>query len=198
MTMDRARGSAEQTPARQPRRRAADDPLRERYEQYRRRQAARLVTLLPRDAIRPLYREARARALRRGTFDPQDPVRALMELCLEVLPLPPFQRWHQDLEQNPVAHLEDEAPAGQPRGQPRPTLADTRTLTAVGCLWYASLHLYADDDGWRGFVAFHSPERSGAHRTADIFHESSPADVRERFRSFEPQTLEAFLRSVLP
>ena len=36
------------------------------------------------------------------------------------------------------------------------------------------------------------------HRTALVFRESDPADLRERFLSFESGTLEAFLRSALP
>lgn len=176
----------------------SDPQLRERYEQYRRRQAARLLTLVPRDAVRPLYRQARARALRRGSFDPKDPVQALVELCLELLPLPPFERWRDDLERNPLPHLEDEAWGRSPQPAPRATRADTRVLTYRDVLWYASLHLYPHHHGWRGFIAFHSPQRPEPLRTADIFQEATAAQVRDRFRSFEEQTLEAFLRSVLP
>lgn len=197
--MNRAHGPTSfPTPAGAPRPAPSELKLRERYEQYRRRQAARLVSLVPRDAVRPLYRQARARALRRGSFDPKDPAQALVELCLELLPLPPFERWREDVERNPLPHVEDEAWGRNAHPAPRATRADTRVLTYRGVLWYASLHLYPDHHGWRGFIAFHSPQRPEPLRTADIFHEINAAQVRDRFRSFEDETLKAFLRSVLP
>jgi hypothetical protein len=36
------------------------------------------------------------------------------------------------------------------------------------------------------------------HRTADVFVEARAEDVRRRFRTFSPDTLQAFLRSALP
>lgn len=197
--MDRAHyATGHRAPGSLPRPELTEAQLKARYEQYRRRQAARLVTLIARDAVRPLYRTARARALQRAAFDPKDPARALVELCLQLLPLPPFERWREDLANNPLAHLEDEAWGARPRTHRRSTLTDTRTLAHGGSVWHAALNVYADEDGWRGFIAFHSPGRPASLRTADIFREPTPADVRERFRSFEPHTLEAFLRSVLP
>jgi hypothetical protein len=51
---------------------------------------------------------------------------------------------------------------------------------------------------WRGFIAFEDARSRDVHRTAVIFREWAPADVRERFMSFEPTALAAFLRSALP
>lgn len=197
--MSRAHGpTSSPTPTGAPRPATSELQLHERYELYRRRQAARLVTLMPPDAVRPLYRKARDRALRKGSFDPKDPAQALIELCLELLPLPPFEQWRDDLERNPLPHIEDEAWGRGDPSAPRTTRADTRVLTYRDTVWFASLHLYPDDHGWRGFIAFHSPQRPQPLRTADIFQEPTATQVRHRFHSFQEETLEAFLRSVLP
>ena len=72
-----------------------------RYEQYRRRQARRLLDLLPRDAVRPLHRAASVRGAQ------ADPLERLVSFCVEILPLPPFDVWVVDLARHPEAHFRD-------------------------------------------------------------------------------------------
>ncbi|HKJ02771.1 MAG TPA: hypothetical protein VJ997_09960, partial [Longimicrobiales bacterium] len=77
--------------------------LQDRYDAYRRRQATRLVQMIPREAVRPLYRRARE-ARRLGALgDPgdDDPLALLVAFCQRLLPLPPFDAWLEDLRTNP-------------------------------------------------------------------------------------------------
>jgi hypothetical protein len=64
--------------------------------------------------------------------------------------------------------------------------------------WTAHLRSFRDGSTWRGFIAFEDSLSRRVHRTALIFQESGPVDVRDRFLSFEPSALIAFLRSALP
>ncbi|HET9947470.1 MAG TPA: hypothetical protein VFQ22_00965, partial [Longimicrobiales bacterium] len=69
----------------------ARDELLSQYRAYRTRQARRLIQMLPREAVRPLYR----RAIREGFGDESgsDPLGALVRYCESLLPLPPFAEW---------------------------------------------------------------------------------------------------------
>lgn len=167
--------------------------LEERYCAYRRHQASLLVKALPREAIRPLYRRARART----AAAPHDPLALLVSLCEELLPLPPFDVWKADLLAHPDGHLRDlgdwaEAPAAD-----RPATTAVRRFSADGRRWVAFLRAYRVAGGWRGLIAFRD-ESGRVFRTAGIFHEPCPTELTERFATFDDASLEAFLRSALP
>ena len=174
----------------------AEVELREEYADYVERQARQLVALLPREAIRPLYRAARAdRSL---DTVPDDPLAKLTAYCGRLLPLPPFHVWVDDVRRNPEAHLAelDEAPDA-PTALAPATLVSRRLTRGAG-RWVARLRGYRDGDTWRGFIAFEDSASGTVHRTTTIFRETDPRDLRRRFLAFEPGTLEAFLRSALP
>jgi len=174
--------------------------LRLRYGSYRRRQAARLVQILPRDAVRPLYRRARETARRDSQMDMlvEDPLALLVEYCERLLPLPTFELWCEDLARNPEAHLSDldESPGGPTFDAPSTMAA--RSLTYAKRGWTARLCAFRDDAFWRGYITFEDVGRGRVHRTGSIFCEHDPGELRRRFLSFEPPALEAFLRSALP
>lgn len=171
------------------------DELRQRYDAYRRGQAAALPGLLPREAVRGVYRAARED---RGAAGVDDPLALLTDWCARLLPLPPFDVWVEDYRRNRDAYLEvlGEAPAAPTRAAP--VTVDLRALEHRGRRWYAGLDVFRDGDGWRGVLAFHAGDGGRLHRTGDVFHGSDPRELRERFLSFDDPTLEAFLRSVLP
>ena len=85
-----------------------------RYHGYRRRQATRLLHVMPREAVRDLYGQAREWAKGRGLHDGQDPMATLVRFAEHLLPLPPFEVWLADREQYPLCHIEDsnEGPHG--------------------------------------------------------------------------------------
>lgn len=175
--------------------------LRVRYGSYRRRQAARLLQLLPREAIRPLYRCARMTALDSGVAPEDvsdDPMALLVRYCEQLLPLPPFEIWYEDLRQNPDAHLADlDESADGPTADAPSTMA-TKGLTFAGRDWLAHLRAFRDGGFWRGYITFEEVGQGRVHRTTAVFCERDPGDLRRRFLSFEPVALEAFLRSALP
>jgi len=169
--------------------------LRERYAAYRRTQAAGLLRMLPQEAIRPLYRKAREVV---GPGDSEDPLSLLVRYCERILPLPPFDVWMHDLDRNPDAHLRDlDGSAAAPTVN-APSTVEVREVSYQGRRWRASLRSFRDQGVWRGFIAFDSERGTGVHRTTEIFCESDLTKLRERFVSFSPATLEAFLRSSLP
>jgi hypothetical protein len=166
------------------------------YRAYRKRQARGLVGMLPKEAVRPLYR----RALRAGNGEKEstDPLATLVDYCETLLPLPPFERWCEDREASPSAYLRDlDDSAAAPTAE-APTTVGTRTFGVGGAVWVAHLRSFRDGDAWRGYIAFEEQESGRVHRTALIFRESDPADLRERFFDFETVALAAFLRSALP
>jgi len=171
-----------------------------RYQSYCRRQSLRLLSLVPREAIRPLYREARVEALA-GSVPGEsvgDPLEALVGFCRRLLPLPPFAEWLHDAQAHPAAHLDDEGfVAGSPR-LGKPVTVEVRPLEARGSRWYAALDVRADGAVWRGRITFRSREDGTTHRTGDVFSETEAESVRSRFLEFDGPTLEAFLRSSLP
>lgn len=170
--------------------------LRARYAAYRRAQAAHLMRLVPRDAIRPLYRRARERMA--PGEEVEDPLALLMRHCEEILPLPPFEVWLEDLSRSPDAHLADLNESADAPTAGAPSTLEVREVRLSGRPWRANLRSFRDRGVWRGFIAFESEGAAGSHRTTTIFCENDLAELRERFLSFSSATLEAFLRSSLP
>lgn len=169
--------------------------IHRRYVAYRRRQAAKLMQMMPREAIRPMVRAARAAGF---GVDEDDPLEMLSRFCDSILPLPPIDVWEQDLYENPDAHLVDLSDAPEAPTAEAPSTMGVRSLKYGGEPWWAHLRSFRDGSGWRGFIAFEEPDSGRIHRTAMIFHEADPADLRERFEAYENASLEAFLRSALP
>jgi hypothetical protein len=164
-----------------------------RYADYRRRHAARLVHLMPREAVRPLYRLARMES-----DGSEDPLELLVAYCERLMPLPPFEVWCTDLMASPEAHLadwDDSADAPTPQA---PSTVEVRSVIYHGRTWLARLKSYREGGVWRGYIAFADAEAGHVHRTAPVFREGDPVALRDRFLSFEPVALEAFLRSALP
>jgi len=177
----------------------SEDPaLEARYRAYRSRQARALVSLLPHRAVRPLYARARAWAGKTGTQVGNDPLATLLLFLQEVIPLPPFAVWLRDRSENLEAHLEEEftsAPAHR-RVSP-PVMVESRGMRLGEAPWRASLSVFRRDEAWRGFISFRPLGEGPAVRTADIFREENPEEIRNRFHSLNAHTLQAFLRSLL-
>lgn len=167
--------------------------LEARYRVYRRHQATLLARALPRDAVRPLYRRAYTRSPP-PTND--DPLAVLRGLCEDILPLPPFEIWKADLEAYPEEHLRDLGDWGEAPTVDRPATVEMQTFPHGGVLWQAFLRVYREPEGWRGLIAFQQ-DSGPVYRTAGVFHEADPAELRQRFLSFDQPALEAFLRSAL-
>lgn len=170
--------------------------LEAQYAAYRRRQARGLLRLLPREAVRPLYRRARAESF--GTEAVDDPLAALLSYCERLLPLPPFEAWREDVLRHATAHLEDLDDSAEAPTAEAPTTVVTRRFTSDDERWIAHLRSYREGEAWRGYIAFEDEGTHRVHRTALIFRESDPVHVRERFLDFDLASLQAFLRSALP
>jgi hypothetical protein len=176
----------------------ASDELDARYRAYRRRQAARLLQLMPREAVRPLYRRAlAARPDAEGPFQ-GDSLALLTDFCEGLLPLPTREAWARDLEAHPEAYLRDLAETVHGPTADAPATLETRTLESGGEAWEVLLRGFHEPSGWRGFLAFRRSGADASFRTATVFQEAHPLGLRDRFRSFEPAALEAFLRSARP
>jgi len=177
----------------------SEDPeLKSRYRAYRSRQAQALVSVLPHEAIRPLYSKARIWAGEVGIPLGKDPLATLLLYLQELIPLPPFEIWLADRAAHLDAHLEEEF-ASEPahhRVSP-PVTVESRGMEMGGRRWRASLKLFRRDDAWRGFITFRRAGDEAGVRTADIFREEDPEEIRDRFKAFHSGTLQAFLRSVL-
>ena len=182
--------------------------LRNRYQQYRLREAQAFLHLIPRAGVRPLYGAAREWAKTRGQHDSREPMAALIAYVLETLPLPPFDIWLGDFEGNRFEHTVVRSRHPSSGTVARPTAVDRRLVRHRTRRWSASLELSRDGSRWRGCIAFESaradaqPESRAdskdAFRTADIFVEQDPRVIRDRFREYREETLRGFLRSVLP
>ncbi|MEX2526177.1 MAG: hypothetical protein WEA09_00950 [Gemmatimonadota bacterium] len=191
--------------------------LRALYHRYCTSQGAALTSLLPREAVRPLYREALARRGASTSDDAggsNDPMGLLAQHCASILPLPPFQVWVRDFQAHRMEYLEALAKAVGPQGRSEPVEVEAIPFLSGRQQWVAGLQLFRDGDAWRGFIAFtpqagqdqlapEAPGRSQTRlssqvRTADIFREQLPGEVRNRFRDLSPAALHAFLRSSLP
>lgn len=184
-----------------PLRHVAEPELRERYEGYCRRQASRLVQLIPREAVRPLYRRARDEARRADALadgGEADPLALLVRYCRALLPLPPFEVWREDLRANPGGHFDDLEESADVPTADTPSTMEVRSLEVQGRAWLAHLRSFREAGLWRGYISFEEEGSGRAHRTAAVFCESDAGELRERFLSFEHQALEAFLRSALP
>ncbi len=178
--------------------------MRDRYEAYCRRQARALASILPTEAVRPLY--ARAREWSRTAADPtraveqeKDPLALLVLYLRELLPLPPMDVWLKDRIRHFQAHLEEEFESAQAHRRPSPPVTvESRSVILGPGRWTATLNLFRRDEAWRGFIAFHPVGGGDALRTTDIFREEDPEEIKGRFLAFHDGTLQAFLRSVLP
>lgn len=175
---------------------ASEEELRRWYHAYRRRQARRLVSILPRDAVRPLYRAALAGMDARSAGG-ADPLRVLMEYCATVLPLPPFEVWLADLARYPAAHFQDWDEAVDAPSPADPATLAARELIRGDERWRVTLCAYPQDGAWRAHLSFAGPALHDAHRTAPVFREPSAEALRDRFMDFEITSIEAFLRSCL-
>ncbi len=178
----------------------SEDPdLGARYLEYRRRQAGALVPLLPREAVRPLYAQAREWARERGLEVGKDPLALLLHFLEVILPLPPLAVWMEDRASFLGAHVQEEFASAQAhRRSSPPVTVESRGLEMGGRKWRATLNLFRRDEAWRGFISFQPAGAGEGLRTADIFRDEDPEEIRTRFLSFHSQTLQAFLRSVLP
>jgi len=175
-----------------------DPELDKRYRAYRIRQAQAFLSLIPREAIRPLYSRARAWASETGLPRGKDPLATLLLFIQDLLPLPPIHVWMEDRASNLDAHLQEEFASGPAHRRPSPPVTvASRGLEVEGRRWHATLRLFRRDEAWRGFISFRAAEESDARRTADIFREEDPEEIRNRFLAFHSGTLAAFLRSVL-
>jgi len=172
------------------------DELQAEYAAYRRRQARALVRLLPREAVRPLYRRALEGG--GGVDGAPDPLATLVGYCERLLPLPPFERWLEDRQGYPDAHLHDLDDSAEAPTAEAPSTLDVRAFDVGGASWIARLRSFREGVTWKAFIAFERGGSHDVHRTALIFHEADPVDVRERFNSFDHAALRAFLRSALP
>jgi len=177
---------------------ATEEELRERYEAYCTWQAELLPTLVPREAIRPMYRAAHEWALERGLETGKDPLALLRRYCRDILPLPPFHAWVGRFRSHPEAFLEIPArPGALPGSANVSSIVAVRGVEHAGAFWTAALNVQESDSGWRGFIGFTGAQGTTV-QTAEIFMDPSLDDVRDRFRTLEPDTLSAFLRSALP
>lgn len=174
----------------------AEDELLARYSAYRRRQARTLLGMVPREAVRPLYRRAVAAGF--VGDGPVDPMTTLLAYCETLLPLPPFDVWRDDMRRHPSAHLGDIEDSAEAPGPESPITLETRELYYAEHAWTALLRVFRDEGTWRGFIAFQDTSSSRTFRTTLIFQEWTAGDVLDRFAGFEPATLTAFLRSALP
>ena len=170
--------------------------LAAQYAAYRRRQARGLVRLLPREAVRPLYRRALNQGL--GAEAAGDPLGALLSYCERLLPLPPFETWREDVHRHATAHLRDLDDSAEAPTADAPTTVVTRRFAFDGGSWVAHLRSYREGETWRGYIAFEEEHTERVHRTTLIFRENDPVHVRDRFLDFDLASLQAFLRSALP
>ena len=174
------------------------DELSARYIEYRRQQARELVSLLPDEAVRPLYRRAMSASRDAAVGSRDDPLGVLLAYCETILPLPPYSVWVEDALAHPGVYVADLADSPSAPTAAAPATLVARRFDRAGQGWVARLRGFRDRDAWRGYIAFEELGQSGVHRTALIFREAEPEDLLERFLGFESTTLDAFLRSSLP
>ncbi len=176
-----------------------DPDLGSRYDEYCRRQAKGLVSILPKEAIRPLYARAREWGRKTGNEVEKDPLATFLLFLEELIPLPPRDVWEADRTEHLRAHVKEEfdSPPAHRLSSP-PVTVESRGMEMEGERWRATLNLFRRDEAWRGFIVFNPIGEAETVRTTDIFREEDPDEIRNRFLGFHNQTLQAFLRSVLP
>jgi hypothetical protein len=166
--------------------------LRALYERYCTHEARALAELVGPDGRRALLRAEHASG---GELS----IDALERAGRRLLPLPPYERWLPDYLANRKAYLERMGIPGVPDRSEPVTVA----IRPVFSGWWAHLELRHEAEGgvWVGFIAFR-PERGGQDfppppsvRTADVFRGEDPEELRDRFLSFQPATMEGFFRS---
>ena len=142
------------------------------YGEYCRQQVSLLLQIIPREAVRPLYRRARIWATKRGLHESKDPMSTLRLFCRDVLPLPPFEVWLVDYETHLVAHVS--AGLGlSPLAEP--IAVEFRRMEYDAEPWHGTLEVYrgADAHGGGSFGssatarrATSAPARSSAKTTS--------------------------------
>jgi len=174
-----------------------DSALFGTYEAYCRRETSLLLSLVPREAVRTLYGRARDWALEAGLHERKDPMATLLAYCRSLLPLPPFDVWLEDYEGHRLLYMHEMAGIPHVPPAPAPVAVELRNVQHEGDEWFATLNVIHDGEVWRGHIAFHTDTCASLHRTADIFCEENLAELRQRFRTFTPASISAFLRSTL-
>ena len=169
-----------------------------RYEEYCRQQVTLLLEIIPREAVRPLYRRARIWATERGLHDTKDPMSTLRVFCRELLPLPPFEVWRLDYENHRVAHAGGRVEWVLLAEPMDPIAVDVRRMEHEAEPWHGTLEVYQSGAAWRGLIRFQREGEEGQFRTGEIFCEDDLQDLRTRFNSFTASTMSALLRSTLP
>lgn len=170
------------------------DELRSMYHAYRQRQARGLVSMLPREAIRPLYRAAIAGRVEETSGDPLE---ILVAHCATLLPLPPYAVWAADFARHPDEHLRDLDASVEGPTPAKPVTLSRRFLVVGDKRWAAVLRAFRAEHAWRGYIAFEGPSADDRCRTAEIFRETTPEELKNSFSTFDTAALEAFLRSSL-
>jgi len=173
--------------------------LRALYAEYRRREVSGLLALVPREAIRTLYRAAREWGAAYGHEAGSDPMALLLRYVEgELLPLPPFPVWLADFQAHRREHVSALELGPTPPSPGDAVTVEVRRFLHGSDEWYASLTLFQRAEGWRGYLSFASGAGEVAGRTGDVFREADAASIRERFLGLDPVALQSFLRSVLP
>lgn len=183
------------------------ETLRGLYDRYCEAEAAELLSLVPRSSLRDFLRNATVHdaAAGRGPIPESsfersdelshdDALAKVRRYARSILPLPPYEVWVRSYLENRAPFLERLGIASSPRSE-EPVMVAIREF---GEGWYAALYLSNAEDEWRGSIHFHRSEGVRSYRTADIFREEDPEEIRARFIGFDITTLQAFLRSVLP
>ncbi len=172
--------------------------LKGRYVEYCRHQVTLLLQIMPREAVRPLYRRAKIWATERGLHETKDPMSTLRTFCREVLPLPPFEAWLLDHEDHLVAHAAAGVEWARLAEPMEPIAVDVRRMEHEAEPWHGTLEVYRGGDAWRGLIRFQRDGEEDHFHTGEIFCEDDLQDLRNRFNSFTASTMSAFLRSTLP
>ena len=154
--------------------------------------------MIPREAVRPIYRHARTWATQRGLHESKDPMSTLRGFCRDVLPLPPFEIWLSDYENHRAAHVDSGVERAPLAGPLEPIAVDVRPIEHEAEPWQGTLEVYRGGDAWRGLIRFQRDGEEGHFRTGEIFCEDDLQDLSDRFISFTAPTMRAFPRSTLP
>ncbi len=172
--------------------------LKARYEEYCQQQVSILLQIIPREAVRPLYRHARTWATERGLHESKDPMSTLRVFCRDLLPLPTLEVWLLDYDAHRAAHVVAGSGWSPRTDAMEPIAVESRRVEHEAEPWSGTLEVYRSGDGWRGLIRFQRDGEKDQFRTGEIFCEDSLQDLRTRFISFAAPTLSAFLRSTLP